>query len=217
MGWIGLPAQVFHPLGGGRTVMTIRDVQTVHQVECGLNEAHRLVLFHYPQHMPVAVFRHEIVLGLLCSDLRDQGVDLGSGAVGQKHRTHLGAEGVDVIDAIILFVRPREFVLLDQIVFIGRHRRRRHQAGLLVLAHHLLVYIERGMVVAPQNAALDEALQVRGTTLIDPHVMNIHGRIDVYFGLVDVQKAVLVASGHGEGFVPVQHSIGRCSHPRGKL
>ena len=212
-----LTAQLLHALGGGRTVMTVGHIQTLHLVEGFLDTPDRLVVLHHPQHMAIAIVCHKIVLGHLRDNACDQGVDLGPGTVSQKHRPHLRVEGVDVIDAVVLLVRTRELVLLDQVGFVRRDGRRRHQADLRVLAHHLLVDVERGTGVAPQNAAFDEALQVLGTTLVDAHVIGIHGRVHVDLGLVDAQKAVLIASGHGEGFVPVQHIVRGHGDPCGQL
>src|SRR5690606_14465948 len=182
-------AQVLDALGRRGAMVAVGDVEAFDLVELGLQLLDYAVVADGPEHVAGLVVGDEVISGLAGDDAVDQGVDGRAGAVGEEHGADLGAEGVDVVDAVIFLVGPGELVLLDQILFVGGDRGGGDQADLFVAAHHLFVDVEAGVGVALHDALVDELLQVGGAALVDAHVVGIDGLVDVDLGLVDAQKA----------------------------
>ncbi len=137
--------------------------------------------------------------------------------IGQKHRAYLRADSVHVIDAVILFIRSRELVLLDLVLVIGVYRCHGNQTNLFVVTHHLLVDIKLLFVVTHQSAFSDEALQVFLTLGIDLRIVNINRGIYIHFRFIDMQKTVRVVFCQLIGLFPIQDIIGMCSNSSGQF
>ena len=93
--------------------------------------------------------------GFLDNFLRDKFVEFGVGAVGQKNRAGLRVQGLDVPDAVVLLVRPRQLVLFDGPVQVFLATGRGDEAGLRMLAHDLPVKIKTRLRILLQRAVAE--------------------------------------------------------------
>src|SRR5690606_23309669 len=72
----------------------------------------------------------------------------------------LCAGGGYMVDAVLLFFRTGELMLLYNIIFIIINRRRANQPGLAFTVHYQLVNIIAGFIFTEQHFTLNKCMQV---------------------------------------------------------
>ena len=135
-------------------------------------------------------------------------VDLRVGAVGEKHGLGVRVRFGDVAGPVILLVRTRVFVFLDQALLVLAHAAQRNQARLYVRTHALLIDVQARFRVAHQHAIGNEPSQGVPSLRVHTVVVHIDRRIEVDFGLADVQERSRVSVGQRAGLIRREHVVG---------
>ncbi len=165
--------------------------------------------------MPHAVIGGEIVERGFGHDPPGQRVHGGIVPVGQKYRTGLGIQRIDLAHPIRFLVGACVLVLADAVAEIVVHRGGGHQADLFVIPHDQAVQVIHGPILADQDPGIDHLRQIPGTLGIDGIVVGIgpFRQIDFRFG--DVQETPGAVPGAFAGLGGVEHIIGWRHHVGG--
>jgi hypothetical protein len=144
-------------------------------------------------------------------------VDLLSGARGEEDGAGLGVENLDVANAVVLFVRPGEFVFFDDSVQIILTASRGDQTGLPVLSHDLAVEVKERLRVLLQRPVGDEPGKVFAPFGVHLRRVGIDlvGQID--FRLADVEEAEGFAASDLAALGGGHHVVGQFTKLAGDL
>ncbi len=216
-GVVGVPvlAQRPHPRRRRRPVMAVGDIELGHRGEGRDQRIDIRRLVDHPEHMLDPVGSDEIVGRLPCGQPFDQRIDLGSRAIGQEDRSGVGVERLDVAGPIVLLLRPRVLVLLDQIGLVLVDARPGHETGLDVVAHPLPVEIERRPFLADEHPVVLELLQILRALGIDRGRVEVDPGFEIDLGFDDVQEGQRVGRRHLPRLFAVQNVVGRTGHQLG--
>ena len=81
-------------------------------------------------------------------------------------------------------------MLLNEVLVISIYRGNCDKTNLLVIAHDLLVDIERRHIILLECTFANESIQIFAAFGIDTRIVNINLYRHVDFGFVDVQKTI---------------------------
>ena len=161
--------------------------------------------------MAEAVGSREIVFrGVVLHHVGHDGVDLGVVGIGEEHRFDIGLLVADVDHAVFLLVGTRQFVFLDRprevVLVMAAHG----QSVLRAAVHRLRIDV----IILP-GILFEPALLTPCTEILDRLVVNllrmfVGNRLEIYFGLDDVQQRAF--GGLGLGLGGIQHVIGARRH-----
>jgi hypothetical protein len=110
--------------------------------------------------------------------------------------------------AVILFHLPCLLVLFDDVVAVVVNVARGDEARLHMRAHLLLIEIKHRRGLALEDAAGDEALEIRGGGRIDNIRIGIGVRRQIYFCAVHMEQIVGTPGGQCAGFFGVHDVVG---------
>ena len=192
-----------------RAVMAVGDIERGQDVDGARERRNRGIVADHPELMAHAVIGGDVDRGLACGGARQQGIDVRRRRISEHDRAGLRIHRFDLADAIVFLGNRRQFVLADAIAGVGADRRHRGEAGLDVTAPGQPVDIVTGLVVAPEHAGADHALQILGGLGVDRVVVRIDRRIEVDLRLGDVQETPRLALGALVRLGARQHVIGR--------
>ena len=118
--------------------------------------------------------------------------------------------------AIVLLLRPRQFVFADVAAEIGLAARGGDQTKLRVGPHHLPVQIKRRRRIRPQHAVGDEPREVLAALFINRRRIRVgvHRQIDLRFA--DVEEAKRVGGGDLARLRRGHYVVGQFAHLRGQ-
>ena len=106
-------AGLIDPRGSGAAMVAVRNVKARHPAELGLDEAYLGRVSDHPGRVAHAIGRGEVNARRLGRLLGDECIHGRAGPIDEEHRAGLRFERLDVADAVILFIGPRQLVLLD--------------------------------------------------------------------------------------------------------
>ena len=157
--------------------------------------------------MPHAPVGCDVGVGRAGRGLPKKIVDLGRGRVGHHDRTGLRIQRLDLVHAIVLFVRLGELVLADAIGVVRRDRRGCHQAGLHMAAHDQPIGVVARLTVTREHAICDHAPKIFCGFGVNLGRVRVGAGRQIDLGLGDVQKAPGLAGGLRARLVGRQHVI----------
>jgi len=114
-----------------------------------------------------------------------------------------------VARAVLLLVRPGEFVLADHVVEVVVGRGATNDAHLPVRAHFLGVDIIGVLPLLDHVALVDQLVEVLRGHGIDLVVVEVDRRVKVDFRLDHVEEGEGIAAGHLPRLLGVDHIVGR--------
>ncbi len=189
-------------------MMSIGDVKSGDACEFVLDEFDLRRVADDPRSVPHAVRRGEIHIRLLGCFFASEFVKGRLGAVGQEYRAGLGIQRLNVPDAVILFVGPREFVFLDDVLQIFLATGRGHQAHLRMLDHDLAIEIKAGRRVLSQRALRDQLLEILAALGVNLRRVKIRAGRQIDFRFAHVQKTERIGRRDGARLIR-RHDIVR--------
>ena len=204
-------ALLSHARRGGCAVMPVGDIERRDARENLRDTVVGLLVADNPQLMAEAVGSREIVFRVVVlHHVGHDGVDLGVVGIGEEHRFDIGLLVADVDHAVFLLVGTRQFVFLDRprevILVMAAHG----QSVLRAAVHRLRIDV----IILP-GILFEPALLTPCTEILDRLVVNllrmfVGNRLEIYFGLDDVQQRAF--GGLGLGLGGIQHVIGARRH-----
>ncbi len=170
-------------------MMAVGNVQIRNLRKLGFDEPDFFRTGNGPRGVAHAILGGEINGGCFGSFAGDKSIQLFGRAIGQKHRAGLGIQGFNVAHAVVFFVGPGEFVLLDDVGQIFLAARRRHQPHLGMTAHDLTVEIKRRLGILLKRRLADQFLKVFQAFGVNGRGIQINARGQINLRLADMQKA----------------------------
>ena len=118
----------------------------------------------------------------------------------QKDGACVRIQCIDMTDTVLLLIRPGQFMLFDDIIFIIVNRCAADEAGLRPAIHDLPVNIIDRRALPDIYAFSEHPLQVLGGFLIDSPVVDPYGRVEIDLSSVHMQKRPRMTLYHFAGF-----------------
>ena len=119
-------------------------------------------------------------------------------------------------DPVVLLVRPRLLVLLDDVAVVLVDRGARDEPGLAVVAHPLRVHVQARLGILDEDAAADELGEVVPPLRVDRVGVLVRPLRQVDLGPGDAQEAVGVPAREGARLLRGDDVVRRRGHPRGE-
>ena len=203
-----------HPRRRRRAVVAIGDVEHRHLPEERLEPASHLGR-HHPQPVLDAVRRDEVVLRRGPLHRLDLAIDALACEVREEHRLVVRRERLDVAGAVVLLVRARLLVLLDDVADVLLHRGAGDEAGLPVGPHLLRVHVEARRRLPPQHPPARELVEVPLRLLVHLGRVLVRPLRKIDLRARDAEEAVGVPFRHRPRLGGVDDVVGRGGHPDG--
>jgi len=169
-----------------------------------------------PDRVADAVGGNEVVERRGAAGVRDDQVDRLVVAVGQERRARVRLQRLDVPRPVVLLVRARLLVLLEDAGEVVLGVEGRDDAGLAVCAHRLAVGVELRLRVAHERAAREKPVEglLRLRVGLGRGRRRAVGEVDLRTR--DVEEALRVSGGEGLRLHRVDHVI-RNGRDRGRV
>ena len=149
----------------------------------------------------------EVVLRLFADVACNDGCQSLVVGIGEEDRLHVGIVYANMLHAVLLLVAACQFVLLDYTVHVVVHVGTYHQTELCLAVHGLCVDVVALLLVLYKPTVLLELLEVLGSLGIHLGCIFACAHGEVYLGLDDMVKALLVAFGLGTCLLRIEHVI----------
>src|SRR5690242_6143985 len=171
-------------------MMTIGNVSGIYfSLKYFCDPVYYFFVAHHPHAVLNSFFSSKIIRSVFCAlPFLHYFIRLFIVPESKKNISGLSAGGLDMIDAILFFFWPCQFMFFDQAFFIISYRTTTNQSGLRLIIHCKLVDIITRFAFAKNNRPADKCIQVFFCFVINFLAVNVGTRRKINLASSNMKK-----------------------------
>jgi hypothetical protein len=179
--------------GSGAPMMPVGDVQPRHGGKLFDDKLAVASVANGPRTVLHPISSHEVDLWRLRVKAGEQIVQALFRRINKECRARLSVQALHVPDAIVLLVRPGQFVSANEAAQVLVATDHRNETELAVLPHDLAVKIESRLSILAKRASLDQVEEARAASSIDLGMVGVDPWREIDLRLADMEEAQRIA------------------------